>query len=146
MQTKRQIVIKNWRKTLGVLCLCVCLAGCGDSNNGSTAGSINLAGTWQIYAESMLYNFSYSGTAALQQNGNSVTGTINFSGTPCATTATVSGTLSGTSVSFQVMEGSQAVSLTGTVSYGTSMIGTYTAPSGGCTDGDYGTWSASKTS
>jgi hypothetical protein len=48
-------------------------------------------------------------------------------------------------VSFSVVEGTQTVSVTGTAnSTLASMSGTYTAPAGGCLNGDYGSWAASK--
>ena len=132
---------------LGIILICG-LIGCGggSSNNSSTA-VINLSGDWQITGHSTLFDFTDTGSATLQQSGNSVTGTVTLSGTPCATSGTVSGSISGTTLIFQIEEGTQPVNFTGTVnSAGTSASGSYTAPSGGCTNGDYGTWSATKTS
>lgn len=68
-----------------------------------------------------------------------------YCGTPCARAAALTGAVNGTTFNFQLQEGSQAVSFTGTVaSNGASAAGSYTAPSGGCTNGDAGTWTASK--
>jgi hypothetical protein len=133
------------KKTIGIMLLCGCLAGCGSGNGGSSS-NINVSGDWQFTGHSTLFGITDTGDATLQQSGNSVTGTVTLSGTPCATTATLSGSISGTTVTFQLEEGDQAVNFTGTSnSAGTSMSGNYTAPSGGCTNGDYGTWSATKT-
>jgi hypothetical protein len=130
---------------LSLILLCS-LMGCGSSSsNSGSSQNLNLSGDWQITGHSTLFDFTDTGSAVLQQSGSSVTGTVTLSGTPCASTATVSGSVSGTALTFQVMEGTQPVNFTGTVNAaGTSMSGNYTAPSGGCTNGDYGTWSASK--
>ncbi len=134
------------KKILGIIFLCGCLAACGSGSNNSSA-PINVSGDWQITGHSTPFDVTDTGTATISQSGSSVTGTVTLSGTPCATTATVSGSLSGTAFTFQLEEGDQAVNFTGTVnSAGTSASGNYTAPSGGCTNGDYGTWSATKTS
>jgi hypothetical protein len=62
----------------------------------------------------------------------------------CAISAPINGTVSGNTISATLTEGGQAVSLTGTVaSNGKSASGTYTSPTGGCTNGDSGTWSGS---
>jgi len=123
-----------------------CLIGCGSSGSNSSNTAIDVSGDWQITGHSTLFDFTDTGSATLQQNGTSVTGTVTLSGTPCATTGTVYGSISGTTLTVQIGEGDQPVNFTGTVnSAGTSASGSYTAPSGGCTNGDYGTWSASKT-
>jgi hypothetical protein len=131
---------------LGIILICG-LIGCGGSSNNSSTAVINLSGDWQITGHSTLFDFTDTGSATLQQSGSSVAGTVTLSGTPCATSGTVSGSISGTTLTFQIEEGTQPVNFTGTVnSAGTSASGSYTAPSGGCTNGDYGTWSATKTS
>ncbi len=133
------------KKILGLLLLCGCLVGCGSS--GSSSSSPSLTGNWQITINSTAFGATGTGSGAVQQNGSSVTGTLTLSGTPCATTASLSGSISGTTVTLQLEEGDQLVNLRGTANSGlTSMSGSYTAPSGGCTNGDFGTWSATKTS
>jgi hypothetical protein len=130
---------------LGLILVCG-LAGCGSSSNNNSGALTNLSGDWQITGHSTLFDFTATGSAVLQQSGTSVTGTATLTGTPCATTATLSGSVSGRALTFQIEEGAQPVNFTGTVnSAGTSTSGYYTAPSGGCTNGDYGTWSATKT-
>ncbi|MGA8540335.1 MAG: hypothetical protein WB566_12605 [Terriglobales bacterium] len=131
---------------LGLILVCG-LAGCGISSNSNNSAPTNLSGDWQITGHSTLFDFTATGSAVLQQSGTSVTGTTTLTGTPCATAATVSGSVSGTALTLQIEEGAQPVNFTGAVnSAGTSASGNYTAPSGGCTNGDYGTWSATKTS
>jgi uncharacterized protein (TIGR03437 family) len=82
-----------------------------------------------------------TGNGSLTQNGNSVTAEFIFSGTPCAASASGTGTLSGTSLTMNLNEGGQIVAFTGTVSSdGNSANGNYQAPQGGCLQGDFGTF------
>lgn len=134
---------------LGVLLLCGCLAGCGSGPD--------LSGNWQFTFKSSANGNTYTGTASITQSSvpvNStgagglermVTGTMNFANDPCGTTAPLSGTISGSNVIFTATEGGQWVSFTGNVNAAfTAMSGNYTAPLGGCTVGDFGSWAASK--
>jgi hypothetical protein len=84
-----------------------------------------------------------AGTFALTwtQSGSTLTGTILVKGTPCLTAATVSGSISGTTITFGAVSGTHTVVYDGTVS-GTTMTGTYTAPAA-CVDAK-GTWTATK--
>ena len=125
-----------------VLLLAVCAVGCGGS---SGSNQIDIAGSWSFSSQSSLV--MVSGNATMQQSGNALSGQVTLNGTPCATSATLTGTISGSMVNFQLQEGSQAVSFTGTVTAnGTGVSGTYTAPTGGCTNGDSGSWAATKIS
>ena len=127
--------------TAGVVALALFMAGCGGNNKQTSS----LTGNWQLTAHSTVFGLTVTGSGALSQLGNSVAGQVSLSGTPCATTAAVSGSVSGTTVTLQLQEGSQAVNFTGAANSGfTSISGSYTAPSGGCTNGDSGTWSATK--
>jgi len=130
----------------------------GDSNYSAKTGTApisvtvavapgaSLTGTWQITGKSTAFGLTFTGTGTVQQTGSSVTGQITLSGSPCASTAALSGSISGTTVTVQLLEGSQTVNFTGAANSGlTSISGTYTAPSGGCTNGDYGTWTATIT-
>ena len=131
-----------------VLILCLGLSGCGGggSSQGGTQNApvLNLAGNWQASTISNLgVNTFLSG--ALAQTGSQVTGTMSISGSPCASSGTLSGTVNGSRVSMSLTEGAQSVSLNGTASQdGNSITGTYQAPSGGCTNGDSGTFSATR--
>ncbi len=137
-------------KMLGVLLLCECLAGCGSSS------ATNLTGNWQFTIKSSATGNTYTGTASITQGGTvtstgagglerMVTGTMNFANNPCATTAPMSGTVSGSSVILTVTEGVQPVSFTGSINAAfTAMSGDYAFPLGGCNSGDFGSWAASK--
>jgi hypothetical protein len=104
-----------------------------------------MAGKWQITGHSTKFPLDVTGTGTLQQSGNSVSGQVGLSGTPCALTARLAGMVSGTSFNFQLQEGVQLVSFAGVItSNGNAVSGTYMAPSGGCTNGDVGTWTANK--
>jgi hypothetical protein len=138
-------ISSHWIRFISTL-LMVVTVGCGGGGSGSSQGSavLNLAGTWQASTNSALgYNTFLSGT--LTQTGNQISGTMSISGSPCASSGALSGSVSGLSVTMSLIEGSQSISLSGTAAQdGNSMTGTYQAPSGGCTNGDYGTWTATK--
>ena len=135
-------------RTISAILACavtIAVTSCGGGSMGNTSSS-NLTGTWQFTSDSSVFAIHSTGTAKLQQSGSSVSGELNpLSGTPCATSAALSGTISGTSLMLQINENGQIVNLTGNVNQQfTSASGTYTAPSGGCTNGDSGTWSTTK--
>lgn len=120
------------------------LAGCGGVTFQSPV-TLNLSGTWQFAIHSNKTGTTVTGTGALQQNGSALSGQLTLSGTPCATVAAFTGSVNGTNLSFQLQEGTQPVAFSGTVGINAvSASGNYTAPSGGCTNGDAGTWTASK--
>jgi len=119
--------------------------GCGGGGSSSqSAAVLNLAGTWQASTNSKLgFNTFLAGT--LTQTGTQISGTLTIGDSPCATSGTLSGSVSGSTVTLSLMEGSQSVSLTGTVTPdGNSITGTYQAQSGGCTNGDSGTFTATR--
>ena len=127
------------RSILAVL-ISALLIGCGGSSSTPTP---NVSGTWQFSALSQAFNTTVTGTLIMQQSGSALSGAAGLSGSPCATTAALKGTLNGSTLNFTLTEGSQAVTFQGNVS-GTTMAGIYFAPSGGCTAGDTGTWSATQ--
>jgi len=132
--------------TVRVLAAMMCsmfLLSCGG---GSGNSSQTVSGNWQFTSTSMaFFGNGTSGTATLTQNGSSVSGTVTLTGTPCATSGSLSGTVSGSTFNFTLQEGSQSVSFVGQLnSVFTEATGTYTAPAGGCTNGDQGTWTATK--
>jgi len=104
-----------------------------------------LGGNWTFVARSTLFGFQSGASGLLTQNGNTISGQLSLTGTPCASSAIVTGTITGTSISMALNENGQTVIFTGTLSAdGDSASGTYVAPPGGCTNGDYGTWSGTK--
>jgi hypothetical protein len=133
------------KAALGVLL--VFLSACGGGGNSSNSTPVNIAGNWQFMGNSTRFGYTFTATSQINQTGSSISGTLNLSGSPCAQTADFSGTLNGTSLNATVNESGQNTLFTGTVSTdGNSLSGTYTAPSGGCTNGDAGTWSGSRIS
>jgi uncharacterized protein (TIGR03437 family) len=105
----------------------------------------NMAGNWQITALSTPYGLNISATGPVGQTGTLVTGQLTATGTPCATVTPFSGTLTGASLRLNVNVGGQTVVYSGTVAAsGNSASGTYSAPEGGCTAGDFGTWSGTR--
>ena len=135
------------RCTLVFIVLCVFAFGCGGSSSGGGSSgqqstqSINVAGTWQITAKSSVFSITSLVSGVITQFGTNLSGQLTISGSPCATSAPMSGTLSGTGLSIQLNESGQTVTLSGTASGdGSSAGGTYNAPAGGCTNGDSGTW------
>jgi hypothetical protein len=121
----------------------VFVIGCGSSGTGNS-GIINMAGSWNFATSST--RGTTTGIGALAQTGSSISGTLALSGA-CATSGPFVATLSGTSITATLSENGQAVNLTGTVaSSGSSASGTYTSATGGCTNADAGTWTATRTS
>ncbi|HEX4134032.1 MAG TPA: IPT/TIG domain-containing protein [Bryobacteraceae bacterium] len=100
-----------------------------------------LTGYWNFTAQSNVYGFQSGASGQLTQSGNTISGQLSLSGTPCATSAVASGTVSGSALSMTLNENGQVVTFSGSVSSdGNSASGAYVAPSGGCTNGDSGTW------
>ena len=127
---------------VAVLCF---LSSCGGGGNSGSV--INMAGNWQFDAASTVFELSYTATGQVNQNGSSVSGTMNLSGTPCAESADFTGSVSGTNLSATLDENGQNVSFNGTLAAnGSSVSGTYTAPAGGCTNGDAGTFTGTRVS
>jgi len=75
------------------------------------------------------------------QNGSALSGGIVVKGTPCLSVAVVTGSISGSTISFGAVSGKNTVVYNGTIS-GTTMKGTYTAPAA-CVDAK-GNWTATK--
>ena len=125
----------------GLSILLLTLLGCGSS---SLPSMQTVDGTWNFeLTSSAIGGSSYTGSAKLNQVGNTVKGTVTFTHAPCATSAPLVGTVNGLDVSFQITEGKQVVTLIGTINtVYSSMSGSYTTPPGGCLNGDHGSWAA----
>lgn len=147
------------------LLLAMGMIGCGNHTEGRFGNPRELpglSGTWNFTATSQTMSQQFQGTASIYQANYAVQGTVNLLFDYCAPSATVSGTLVPTqpfdsasltsyAVDLVLQENvtgdaaPQEVDLTGSASAdGSQMSGTYTAPAGGCTDGDIGVWSAHK--
>jgi hypothetical protein len=106
----------------------------------------NVAGNWTISTTSSEFQVQSTLTGTVAENGPSISGSMNISGSPCAQTGTVFGAITGNAIMASLVENEpnsiqQTISLVGTVSSnGNSASGTYIAASGGCTNGDKGTW------
>ena len=83
------------------------LAGCGGLSLQSPV-VLNMSGTWQFVIHSKS-GTTATATGALVQNGSSLSGQLTLSGAPCAASAAFTGAISGTTLNFQLQEGTQAV-------------------------------------
>jgi hypothetical protein len=115
----------------GVIAIVIAIgpfAAAAGATNGRTG---SLTGTW-----SGSYGGAYHGTFTLHwtQTKSRLTGTIRLSS---AGTATITGSVSGSTIRFGTVGNARAITYSGSVS-GTSMSGTYTAGVA------RGTWSAHK--
>ena len=156
VKTKEKIA-EFWRIHAGLWCCDASIAvvtfftaalvsGCGGgSMQALPPGTVNMTGNWQFIAQSTTLGLTVIGSGALQQNGTSLSGLLTLSrDNHCAHTAALAGTVNGTTLNFQLEEGPQTVSFTGTVtSDGASASGNYTV-SGGCANGDFGTWTGNR--
>jgi hypothetical protein len=126
--------------TLILLTSAVLATGCGG-----TPQAANMSGNWHFFVTSQkLVGSTGTGSGALVQSGQTVSGTPNFTGA-CTTTTPFAGTLQGNTVAFQLTEHGQTASFTGSISNNSSHAsGSWMTTLGGCVDGDFGTWFADK--
>ena len=137
--------------TLLFLAFCLLSVGCGGGSTASGSSTqqatppTNVAGNWQITTRSSVFGLTVLGSGSIAQSGSNLSGQFTLSGTPCSTSATMTGTISAAVLTIQLSENGQTVTLSGTASAdGNSASGSYTAPAGGCTNGDSGTWTGSR--
>lgn len=126
----------------------LCLGALGSCGGGNSSGStINVAGNWQFTANSTVFGFTSTAAGQINQNGSTLSGTLALSGTPCADSANLTGSLSGNKITATLDENGQNTMYTGTVAAdGNSGSGTYQSPTGGCTNGDAGTFTGQRVS
>jgi len=110
---------------------CLALTGCED--DGGDSASVNLTGTWSV-----LDNEGDRWVLSLTQSGSSLSGSMQQVGD--VDVETITGSVSGYSVTFQTSTGTIA---TGTVNTSGNSMGGTLANSG---TGDAGTWSATRQS
>lgn len=120
------------------------LAGCGGNPNGPTP--ISLTGTWTGTIRSSVVANAFANIAlTLTQSGSSISGTFacTAGNMSCVSpSGTVSGTVSGSSVTGRVtFQGGSCQTFSGTVS-GNSMSGSYSCSAS--LGSDSGTWSVTK--
>jgi hypothetical protein len=112
---------------------------------GGTPKAATISGNWRFFVSSQkLSGSSGTGSGALVQSGQAISGTLDFTGA-CTTTTPLTGTLQGNTLAFQLTEHGQPASFTGTISNNSShAAGSWTTTLGGCVNGDFGTWFADK--
>ena len=128
-----------------VVSLLIFSTACGGSNVVSTPPSVNLSGMWKGTWASNQSPRGGNVEAVISQSGTSLSGTATVTGSPCFTSGSVSGAVSGNNVTFGVLfSGGQQALFSGTVgSGGTIISGTY-AVSGGLCNGDTGSFNLTK--
>jgi hypothetical protein len=143
--------MKSFVLIAAFICLGCSIFGCGSyssPNNSQTAPS--LGGNWQFtYTSANSSSMSLLGTGTLTQTGNSFSGTLSVTGA-CATSGTISGTLSGLSLTGTLTETNLTISVTGnSVSSYNSASGSYHVmmATGACAavSLDSGTWTGTRT-
>ena len=103
-----------------------------------TGGS--LAGTWSGQWANQTPDQSTGGfTLTWTQKGSTLSGSITITGTPCLSGGSITGSISGSTITFGAVNGQVSVGYNGTVS-GSSMAGTYATDCGNAR----GTWTASR--
>ena len=116
--------------------------GCGSSKNSTSTGGA-LTGNWEITLNRHASTVPLTFSGFLVQSGNSVTGSVVL-GDGCQGVGPVSGTVDSQSLSLNINEFGQELSLQGPlpVSNG-AMSGSFTTLPGGCTAfPNTGTWTA----
>jgi hypothetical protein len=108
---------------------------------------VNVTGTWNGAWGSIPDPLAYGGlSATLTQNGTTVTGTITLTFSSCVPGGSVSGTISGNTLSLSLFVGPQqplAIFLGTIDATGNSIAGAYKVYLGACT-GDYGVFTANR--
>jgi hypothetical protein len=100
-----------------------------------------LAGAWNgSWHDTSPDTSSGTFVVTFTQTVGNLTGTIVVKGTPCLAGGTVTGTVSGSTISFGAVSGKVTITYSGTMSPG-KMQGTYSAPACGNAKG---TWSATQ--
>jgi hypothetical protein len=124
-----------------LLILVTFLSACGTSSNPA------MTGNWLfVFTPTGSSTSAIQATANLTQVGTNVTGQVSLSGgaASCGSEASISGTVKGNSLTFQLTQLQSTISLTGTANQAfTSALGNYTGASGSCLlNGGIGSWSA----
>jgi hypothetical protein len=116
------------------------------SPSNAPSASSSIAGAWNGTWSSQKYP-GLTGHFALTfvQQGSALSGTISITGSSCISGATLTGQLTGTQITFGVVQGAETVAYSGTWS-GASMSGTWTIThgSGGACTTDNGDWTATR--
>jgi hypothetical protein len=106
----------------------------------------SIAGTWHgTWASTTYVGLAGGFTLNFQQSGSSLSGTILITGSACISSATITGTLSGSQITFGAVKGAETVTYSGTWTGG-AMSGAWavTQSSGGQCTADAGSWQAAR--
>jgi hypothetical protein len=140
--------LESTRRVVALFTLPLLLTACGSSNGGGGSAAGAITGNWEITLQPSNSNLKpKTESGFLSQSNNAITGSMIFTDQPCSGVGSVSGTISGTAVSFVVSPTGVVVNHSGTFSSGqASMSGSYTILSTGCADSQtapqVGTWTA----
>lgn len=133
-----------------VICLGCSISGCGGYSSPNNSSTPSLGGNWQFtFTSATSSSMSLSATGTMTQTGNSFSGTLSVTGA-CATSGTLSGTLSSLSVTGTLTGTILTINVTGTtVSSYNSASGHYQVmmATGACmaVNGDSGNWTGTRT-
>ena len=127
-----------------LLALPLLMTACGGGSSGAGSSPGSISGNWQMSLQknqSKLKPKTQSGF--LVQNSDVVTGGLLYTSIPCSGVGSVSGSVTGASISLVVDPVGITLNLIGTVSSDqTSMSGNYTLLSSGCGSTESGAWKA----
>jgi|KBSSwiStaDraftv2_1062776.scaffolds.fasta_scaffold137931_2 hypothetical protein len=102
--------------------------------------SAGLSGTWTgTWGNQTPDQSTGTFTLTWSQNGNNLAGTITITGTPCLSGGSITGSVSGSTITFGAVQGEVEVKYSGSIA-GQSMSGTYQTDCGNAK----GTWNAVK--
>lgn len=133
------------------LALLILSTGCGNSNSGSTSTSGVVSGNWQISLQpSIPKSKPIAQSGFLLENNGVLTGGMAVQNLACPGVGNVSGSVSGSNITFSVTPAGLDLEFTGSMTKAGTMGGNYTVLSTGCT-GNFtapqtGAWTANQVS
>lgn len=132
------------RVTKTILLLVAVAAVLTACSSGGGVDALPLAGTWQGTWNS---NTGPGGSVSVEfeQEGNSLTGTVQITGSPCLTNGTVTGNVSSSGATFGAVQGPHQITFTGSRNGSNQLSGTYAVGSGPC-EGDAGVFTVTRVS
>jgi hypothetical protein len=128
---------------LVIASLTMVLASCGGGGGGGGGGAatIDATGTWTGSWQSSNGINSGQLDVTITQTGNTITGSISFTGSPCFAGGPLTGFVNGANITGMLSAGGIQVNIAGAVSGVTQddLNGTYNVVSAGACTGDTGT-------
>lgn len=120
--------------------LAVVLAACASSQPPA-----ELDGSWRGTWSSSSDRGGGMVSATFTRSETAITGRVTIGGSPCLTSGNITGEVTGSSVTFGAVQGSDRVNFTGRITGGT-LSGTYSVPTSfSICSGDTGTFTVEKT-